>query len=138
MPRSLVDTNILLYANDRHETVKRTRAIELIDQLSASGELVMSAQCLNEFSSVALRRGIPISEVRTKVEMLHDLGQVLPLTDVMTLAALEVVERHMLSFWDALIWAAAKKADLTVVISEDFQHGRVLDGVTFVDPFRQA
>jgi predicted nucleic acid-binding protein len=138
MPRSLVDTNILLYANDRHETVKRTRAIELIDHLSASGELVMSVQCLNEFSSVALRRGIPISEVRTKVEMLHDLGQVLPLTDVVTLAALEVVERHMLAFWDALIWAAAKKADVTVVISEDFQHGRVLDGVTFVDPFRQA
>jgi predicted nucleic acid-binding protein len=138
MPRSLVDTNILIYANDRHETVKRTRAIELIDQLSATGELVMSAQCLNEFSSVALRRGVPISEVRTKVEMLRDLGQVLPLTDVVTLAALEVVERHRLAFWDALIWAAAKKADLTVVISEDFQHGRVLDGVTFVDPFRQA
>ena len=56
MPRSLVDTNILIYANDRHETVKRTRAIELIDRLSASGELVMSAQCLNEFSAVALRR----------------------------------------------------------------------------------
>jgi predicted nucleic acid-binding protein len=33
--RSLVDTNILLYANDRQETVKRARAIELIDQLRA-------------------------------------------------------------------------------------------------------
>jgi predicted nucleic acid-binding protein len=138
MARSLVDTNILIYANDRNEPVKRTRSIELIDQLSASGELVISTQSLNEFSSVALRRGIPISEVRTKVEMLHDLGQVLPLTDAMTMAALEAVERHRLSFWDALIWAAAKKADLAVVISEDFQHGRVLDGVRFVDPFRQA
>jgi predicted nucleic acid-binding protein len=138
MPRSLVDTNILLYANDRNETIKRIRAIELIDQLSAAGELVMSAQCLNEFSAVALRRGVPISEVRTRVETLHDLGEVLPLTDEITLAALEVVERHMLSFWDALIWAVAKKADLAVVISEDFQHGRVLDGVTFVDPFRAA
>jgi predicted nucleic acid-binding protein len=116
MPRSLVDTNILIYANDRNETIKRSRAIALIDQLSASGELVMSAQCLNEFSSVALRRGVPISEVRTTVGMLRDLGQVLPLTDVMTLAALEVVERHTLSFWDALIWAAAKTADLPVVI----------------------
>jgi predicted nucleic acid-binding protein len=99
---------------------------------------MMSAQSLNEFSCVAPRRGIPISKVRTKVEMLHDLGQLLPLTDVMTLAAFEVVERHMLSFWDALIWAVAKKADLMVVISEDFQHGRVLDGVTFVVPFRQG
>jgi predicted nucleic acid-binding protein len=53
-------------------------------------------------------------------------------------AALEVVERHTFSLWDALIWAAAKQADLTVVMSEDFQHGRVLDGVRFVDPFREA
>ena len=56
----------------------------------------------------------------------------------MTLAALELVDHHMLSFWDAAIWASARKADLSVVISEDFQHGRVLDGVTFVDPFRVA
>jgi predicted nucleic acid-binding protein len=138
MPRSLVDTNILLYANDRQETVKRARAIELIDQLSASGELVTSAQCLNEFCSVALRRGVPISEIRTKVEMLRDFGPVLAVTDLMTVAALEVVERHTLSFWDALIWAAAKQADITIVMSEDFQHGRVLEGVTFVDPFREA
>jgi predicted nucleic acid-binding protein len=108
--RSLVDTNILLYANDRQETVKRARAIELIDQLSASGEFVTSAQCLNEFCAVALRRGVPISEIRTKVEMLRDFGPVLAVTDLMTVAALEMVERHTLSFWDALIWEPAGRS----------------------------
>jgi predicted nucleic acid-binding protein len=99
---------------------------------------VTSAQCLKEFCAVALRRGVPISEIRTKVEMLRDFGPVLAVTDLMTVAALEMVERHTLSFWDALIWAAAKQADITIVVSEDFQHGRVLEGVTFVDPFREA
>jgi predicted nucleic acid-binding protein len=93
---------------------------------------------LNEFCSVALHRGVPISELRTKVEMLRDFGPVLAVTPLMTVAALEVVERHTLSHWDARIWAAAKETDITIVMSEDFQHGRVLEGVTFVELFREA
>ena len=60
MARSLVDTNILVYSRDLNEPVKRVRAIEVIDQLRGSGELVLSAQCINEFSSTSLRRGTPI------------------------------------------------------------------------------
>ena len=57
MARSLVDTNILIYARDLSETEKRLRAIDVIDGLAARGELVLSVQCLNEFSAASLRRG---------------------------------------------------------------------------------
>ena len=107
MARSLVDTNILVYSRDLNEPVKRAQAIEVIDQLRASGELVLSAQCLNEFSSTSLRRGTPISEVRIAVSRWHDLGDVLPLTGAATAAALTAVEQYRLSFWDALLWATA-------------------------------
>ena len=73
MARSLVDTNILVYSRDLNEPVKRARAIEVIDQLRASEDLVLSAQCLDEFSSTSLRRGTPISEVRVAVSRWHDL-----------------------------------------------------------------
>ena len=63
MARSLVDTNILIYARDRDEPEKRRRAIEPIDGLAAAGELVLSVQCLNEFSATSLRRGVVVSEV---------------------------------------------------------------------------
>ena len=75
MARSLVDTNVLIYSRDLNEPVKRARAIEVIDQLGASGELALSAQCLNEFSSTSLRRGTPISEVRIAVSRWHDLDK---------------------------------------------------------------
>jgi predicted nucleic acid-binding protein len=88
MARSLVDTNILVYSRDLNEPVKRARAIEVIDQLGAGGELVLSAQCLNEFSSTSLRRGTPIAEVRAAVSVWHDLGDVLSLTGSATTAAL--------------------------------------------------
>jgi len=138
MARSLVDTNILVYSRDLNEPVKRARAIEMIDQLRASGELVLSAQCLNEFSSTSLRRGTPISEVRIAVSRWHDLGDVLPLTGTQTTAALMAVEQYRLSFWDALLWATAHDADVPVVLSEDFQDGREIEGVRFVNPFKQS
>jgi predicted nucleic acid-binding protein len=135
MARSLVDTNILIYSRDLNEPAKRTRAIEIIDQLGASGELVLSAQCLNEFSAASLRLGVPISDVRAAVELWHDLGDVLPLTGAATTAALTAVLRHKMSFWDALIWATAREADVHVVLSEDFQNGREIESVRFVNPF---
>jgi len=138
MARSLVDTNILVYSRDLNEPVKRARAIEVIDHLRASGELVLSAQCLNEFSSTSLRRGTPISEVRVAVSRWHDLGDVLSLTGPAATAALAAVERYRLSFWDALIWATARDAGVPIVLSEDFQDGREIEGVRFTNPFKPS
>jgi len=136
MARSLVDTNILIYSRDLDEADKRTRAIEVIDGLAARGELVLSAQCLNEFSAASLRRSVALPEVETAVARWRDLGEVLALEGPATTVALSAVGRHHLSFWDALIWATARGAGVPVIISEDFQHGRELEGVRFVDPFR--
>jgi predicted nucleic acid-binding protein len=137
MARSLVDTNILIYARDRDEPAKRHRAIELIDGLAASSELVLSVQCLNEFSAASLRRGVAVSEVETAVARWRDLGDVLRLEEAATTAALSAVAQHNLSFWDALIWATARASAVPIIFSEDFQHGRELDGVRFIDPFRR-
>src|SRR5262245_50228780 len=98
MPRSLVDTNILVYARDQDEPAKRTRAIELIDGLAASRELVLSAQCLNEFCAASLRRGVSASEVEMAVERWRDLAEILPLEHGATTVALRAVTEHKLSF----------------------------------------
>ena len=45
------------------------------------------------------------------------------------------VEHHNLSFWDAMQWAVAKQAGATLLLSEDLQHGRELEGVRFLNPF---
>ena len=44
-------------------------------------------------------------------------------------------EGRGLSFWDALLWATADRIGARYLLSEDFQDGRVLGGVTFVNPF---
>ncbi len=39
------------------------------------------------------------------------------------------------SFWDALIRSAAAENGVAIVYSEDFQEGRDVEGVRFVNPF---
>jgi predicted nucleic acid-binding protein len=48
---------------------------------------------------------------------------------------MRAVGRHRLSFWDAMLWATAKRAGCRVLFTEDLQDGRRLEGVLFVDPF---
>ncbi len=49
--------------------------------------------------------------------------------------AMRAVEQHNLSFWDAMQWAVAKQAGATLLLSEDLQHDRELEGVRFRNPF---
>lgn len=58
------------------------------------------------------------------------------LTGWTVLEAVAGVRRHRLSYWDALVWATAKMNEIPVVLSEDFENGRIIEGVRFLDPFR--
>ena len=50
--------------------------------------------------------------------------------------AWDLEDRFSLSFWDALIIAAARVSDCRSLLTEDLQEGARYDGVTIVDPFR--
>jgi predicted nucleic acid-binding protein len=133
-----VDTNVLIYSRDLDAAAKRVRSIEVIEGLPGRGELSLSAQCLNEFSAVMLRRGLSIQQVATAVARWCDLAEVLPLTGAATAVALRAVAQRHLSFWEALIWAVAREAGVPVIVSEDFQDGRELEGVQFLNPFLRS
>ena len=58
--------------------------------------------------------------------------------EVRTTAALDAVENHRLAFWDAMLWAAAQRARVRYLVTEDLQDGFELVGVRFVNPFDAA
>lgn len=53
------------------------------------------------------------------------------------LAALDAVDTYRLAFWDALLWASAKRAGVRYLLTEDFQDGYVLQGVSFINLFHR-
>jgi predicted nucleic acid-binding protein len=137
--RKMVDTNVLVYASDPAAGDKQTRAVDLIRKLSEDGQLAVSVQVLNEFYNVATRPNKPPSltheDARQVVQDIANVSEVLPLTSAVTFRALDAIPRHGLSFWDALIWAAARENGIAVIYTEDFQHGRDVEGVRFLNPF---
>jgi predicted nucleic acid-binding protein len=118
--RILVDTNIFIYAADPEAGDKHARANRLVHELMRQQLLVVSAPILNEFYYVATRPGKPPCLTHDEaLKLVHDLAigaEVLPLTASITLRALDAMPRHGLSFWDALVWAAARENGIPVSI----------------------
>jgi predicted nucleic acid-binding protein len=133
-----LDTNVIVYADDRSEPVKGPQAQALLLQLFALGRPLPSIQVLNEFYWASTRRiPRPLSHVEAadEVARLQRLGQVADLTWPIVEKALRAIPGYGLSLWDALIFAAATASSATHVLSEDFQDGRTIDGITFLNPF---
>src|ERR671917_2719051 len=135
--RYVVDTNVLVYALDRREPEKRERAREVLRLVGGAGTAALPAQVLSEFGGACLRKLEPRPDpetVRREVERLMLAFPILPLTGPVVLEALRGVREHLLSYYDAQIWAAARLGQVGVILSEDFNPGAVLDGVSFTNP----
>jgi len=133
--RITLDTNILIYAVDKDAGTRHQRAMAIVDD-AVEQICVLTLQALSEFFSAVTRKGkMPIRDAKEQIQDWQLLFPIiLPKTTTLQLA-INAVENHRLSFWDAMLWAAAKQAGVTVLLSEDFQHGRELEGVHFRNPF---
>jgi predicted nucleic acid-binding protein len=133
------DTNILVYATAASPIVKTSRARDVIARGIRGGASVLLLQALAEFSNVAIRKaGIPAGEVRTTIDAWRAVIPVRVAEENDLSSALEAVKIHRLAFWDAMIWAAARRVGVRHFITEDLQDGFEMGGVTFINPFKSA
>jgi predicted nucleic acid-binding protein len=135
----LVDTNILVYAYDRAELGKQKRARNILDWLESRNWGTVSTQILGEFFWIVTRKlAEPLTLREAYVELERHLRswRTFEITRAVVLEAGRGCVRYQLPFWDAQIWATAKLNQIPGVLSEDFQHGRAIEGVEFVNPFK--
>jgi len=135
--RHFFDTNILLYSISRaaDEAPKRERAITLLDQDGGA----LSVQVLQEFYVQATRATRPDAlphEVATGLIRAWLRFAVQDVTTSILTHALELKATHGFSYWDSAIIAAARALGCRELYSEDMTHGREVDGVLIVNPFR--
>jgi len=131
----LLDTNIVAYAasSDPSDAAKAGVSRRLLVSESAG----TSAQVLQEFFVVVTRkfkRPLSIANAEVFLDALERLP-VVPITPELIRRGIRLHERHRISFWDAVILAAAKELAATTVFSEDLNHGQTYDGVTVVNPY---
>jgi predicted nucleic acid-binding protein len=133
------DANVLVYSTGPSSDPKSARAQDVVRRGLRAGVAVFLLQSLAEFSNVTIRKsGLPVSDVRRMTSDWRAARPVHALAESDLDDALSVVGRHRLQFWDAMLWATARRVGVRYLLTEDFQDGRNLDGVTFVNPFEPA
>jgi len=130
-----VDSNVLLYAVDEANPRKQEAARNWRAELWKNRRGRVSFQVLGEFYVNAVRKR-PAAREEARAEV-RDL---LTWSPVVADAALlergwRLQDRYGLSYWDALIVAAAKAALCRYLLTEDLQAGQKLDGIEVVNPF---
>ena len=133
-----LDTNILLYAIDRQEPTKHEIALYALNRLY-KGDGLLILQTLGELCNVTSKKR---AHLRPAAEQLT--SRVLDAMTIVAAApqdlpqALGAQQNHGLPFWDAMLWATARRAGCKTLLTEDFQDGRTLGGVTFRKPLTMS
>ena len=138
MTRILIDTNVLVTIFDTRDQSRQDQAALVLRHLEKTNQGQLSAQCLAGFFN-ATTRGIrpflPRPEAFLHVQRWMSAYPVFPLTDLIELEAARGSHDYNLAYYDTQIWAAARLNQITVIFSEDFQDGQILEGVRFINPF---
>jgi predicted nucleic acid-binding protein len=133
---TFVDTNVLVYSQDRRDDRRRAIAQDVLGDLWASGTGVLSTQVLQEFYNAGTRK-LQLEPVSARrVVALYAEWPVVETTAQLIVSASLLHERHSFSFWDAMLVEAALLSGATTLLSEDLQDGRRIGGLTIRNPFR--
>jgi len=135
--KAFFDTNVLLYMYGG-DAAKRSTAKELFQVESSAGRLLLSTQVVQEFYAAGSRKlGMRRRELREAAALFLDCPLVIVEADQIR-AAIENEDRYKVSFWDALILAAAESGGAEVLYTEDLNDGQRYGNVLARNPFRTS
>ena len=140
MPSALtvfVDTNVLLYALDPRDPGKQASAARWLQWCWQAEAGRLSTQVLNELYA-NLRRVAPSLTAEQARSVVRRYRGWKPWTvdDTSVDLAWALQDRFLLSYWDALMVAAAQQLGCAFLLTEDLQHEQRLDNLQVINPFR--
>jgi len=134
---TFVDTHILIYAHDLDAGDRQGRAAALLQGLWEERRGILTTQMLQEFYvNVTVKMPTPISLSAARGLLSTYAAWQVEVDGVETvLLATEIQERNRMSFWDAMIVAAARQGGAAILLNEDLNHDQVIAGVRVQNPF---
>lgn len=134
--RFSLDTNVLFYSIDPADRERHSQAKALIERAVLEVDCVVTLQSFSEFYAATTRKGaMPPEDAREQIADWQLLFPTLYPSPGCLERAIRAVLEHNLSFWDSMLWSVAKEGGVTVLLTEDLQDGRELEGVVFRNPF---
>ena len=97
----------------------------------------VSFQVLQELYAVLTRKVEPAVSTSKAQSIVRDLEswKPAPIDRRILERAWSIEARYSVSWWDALILAAAQTCRCEVLLTEDLQHGQTFDTLRVIDPF---
>lgn len=135
MPGCFIDTNVIVYANDRNAGAKQDRALVVIKRLMETGAGVISIQVLQEYARTALDKLHQESNIVLRQLKLLESLRIVPPTPGIVRRGVELCSAYRITFWDAAIVAAAEAENCDLILSEGFNESQFYAGVQVVNPF---
>jgi predicted nucleic acid-binding protein len=132
------DTNVLVYSRDTAEPDKQRKAAAWMAHLWTTRRGRVSYQVLQEFYVTVTERldpGLDKATARRDV-LAFAAWRPLAVDGRVLEVAWPLQDRYRLSWWDALIVAAAQLGGCAYLLTEDLQDGQLLGALTVVNPFR--
>ncbi len=132
-----VDTNVLVYGHDVDSGPKHKIARRILLDLWQQKKGVLSSQVLQEFYVTITRKIANPLPRKTVRDILRDyirwpVERIEPET---ILNASRIEEANRISFWDALIVAAASQGAASKILTEDLQSELTIEGILLENPF---
>ena len=132
-----VDTNILVYAHNVDARAKNSIARDLVADLWETRSGIRSTQVLQEyFVAITKKVSNPLNVAQARRSVRNYCAWEVVVNDSqIILQATEIQEANRLSFWDALIVSAAFAGDAATIVTEDLNHGQLIEGILIQNPF---
>ena len=130
-----IDTNILVYAYDLDAGARHEKAQALVAE-AWRGPVTpwISVQVLQELLAALRKGGVPLRQA-CKIVTPHTHWRMIETDIALFRSGMEEALRWQLSLWDGLILAAARRARVKTLLSEDFNTGQDYGGISAVNPF---
>ncbi len=127
-----LDSNVVIYAYG-NDMPKKARAIDLL-----AATPTVSTQVFSETIAVLRhKKMLDDAYLESVIDDLAACSRTVQIGLITIKRALALAIRNQLSYYDALIVAAALEAGCTTLYSEDLQHGQMFEGsLHIVNPFR--
>jgi predicted nucleic acid-binding protein len=137
MIRVALDSNILIYAELEPDSDKGMRAADLILHAARNG--VIPVQVLGEFLRFVQRRAPAAYQEAVRQTPIYQAAFLTPPTTVATVnRASELARAHRMQLWDCVVCVASIEAGAAILMTEDMQDGRIIEGLRLINPFATA
>lgn len=135
MSKIFLDTNVLLYTLDQNDRERQTRARMILRGVAENEHPVVSTQVLQEFYVAGTSKlGVDALLAKSIVHSFEHM-EVVQVDPHLIGEAIDASILNRISFWDALVIAAAESAKCSILYSEDLNHGQIIRGVRIENPF---